>query len=332
MSHVTLLGLSPVAASVGLALKRAGLKMEIVGTDRDRGSMRTAEKMGAIDRSIRNLRSAMDGAQLVVLDVPLSETEEILEAVAPILEDGCVVTDVGATKTQIIEWADEYLRPEVSFVGGHPLIRKLPAAVEEADASIFDKSEYCIVPSGRANQDAVKTVVGMVEMLGARPFFLDAHEHDSYSAAMAQLPTVLAASLISMASSSPSWREVSRLAGPEFQQLSRLAAADPADSSSSCIHNAEALTYWLDKMIAELSSFREKVSEGGDELTDSFVHAWEQRARWESGELSQEPVGPEVPTMREHMAGMIVGHKWAERSRKMVKSDDRPAWKFRGRR
>ena len=332
MSHITFLGLGPVTASMGLALKRAGLKTEIVATDRERGPMRAAEKMGAIDRVTRNLGSAMEGAQLVVLDVPLSDTEELLEAIGPILEDGCIVTDVGTTKAQVIDWADEYLGPDTSFVGGHPLIRKHLATVEEADASLFDKREYCVVPSSRAKQDAVKTVVGMVEMLGARPLFLDVAEHDSYSAAMAQLPTVLAASLITMASASPAWREVSRLAGPEFQELSQLSAVDPAASASSCTHNADALVYWLDKMIAELSSFREKVSEDGNEVMDSFIHAWEQRARWESGELNMEPSGPEVPTMGEHMAGLVVGQKWAERSRKLTKGDEQPAWKFRDRR
>ena len=332
MSHVTLLGIGPVAASMGLALKRAGLKTDIVGTDRERGPMRTAEKMGAIDRGTRNLGSAMEGAQLVILDVPLSDTEELLEAIGPILEDGCIVTDVGTTKAQVIEWADEYLRPETSFVGGHPLVRRHLATVEEADPTLFDKSEYCVVPSSTAKQDAVKTVVGMVEMLGARPFFLDVQEHDSYSAAMAQLPTVLSASLITMASAGPSWREVSRLAGPEFQELSRLSAVDPTASAASCTFNAEALVYWLEKMIAELSSFKEKVSEDGNEVMDSFIQAWEQRARWESGELNQEPSGPEVPTMGEHMAGLVVGHRWAERSRKLTKGDEQPAWKFKGHR
>ena len=330
MSHVTILGLGPVSVSMGLALKRAGLKTEIVGTDRDRGPMRAAEKMGAIDRATRNIRSAMEGAQLVVLDVSLSEAEELLEAISPILEDGCIVTDVGTTKAQVIEWADEYLRPETSFVGGHPLVRKHLASVDEADAALFDKREYCIVPSSRAKQEAVKTVVGMAEMLGAKPLFLDVQEHDSYSAAMAQLPTILSASLITMASSSPAWREVSRLAGSEFQELSRLSAVDPTASAWACAHNSDALVYWLDKMIGELTSFREMVSEGED-LADSFIHAWEQRARWESGELNLEQTGPEVPTMGEHMAGLVVGQKWAERSRKLTKGDEQPAWKFRRR-
>ncbi len=331
MSHVTLMGIGPVAASMGLALKRAGLKTEIVGTDRDRGSMRAAEKMGAIDRATRNIRSAMEGAQLVVLDVPLSDAEEMLEAIGPILEDGCIVTDLGTTKAQVIEWADEYLRPDTSFVGGHPLVMEHLVEVEDADASLFDKREYCVVPSSRAKREAVKTVVGMVEMLGARPLFLDVAEHDSYSAAMAQLPTVLSASLITMASASPSWREVARLAGPEFQELSQLSAVNPTSSAWSCAYNSEALVYWLDKMIAELSSFRDKVSEG-DDLADSFIHAWEQRARWESGELNLEQAGPEVPTMGEHMAGLVVGQKWAERSRKLTKGDEQPGWKFKGRR
>lgn len=332
MSHLTLIGLSPVSASIGLALKRAGLKTEIVGTDRDRAATHAAEKMGAIDRATRNLRSAVEEADMVVLDLPMSEIEEILEAIGPILENGCVVTDTGTTKAQIIEWGTIHLRPDASFVGGHPLIKRQVTTMAEANASLFDKTEYCVIPSEKAGSQAVKTVVGMVEALGARPLFLDADEHDSYSAAMAQLPKLLSTVLINMLSSSPSWREVSRLAGPEFHQLSQLSALDPTVDASYCTQNAEPLKHWLDQMIAELSSCKEKVSASGDDLLESFINAWEQREKLELGELQIESTGPEIPSAGQHMAGLIVGPKWAERSNKMAKSDDQPAWKFRGRR
>ena len=125
MGRMTIVGFGPVGASIGLGLKRAKLRdTEIVGTSRSRSALSAASKAGAVDSTTTNLRSAIIGAQLVVLDVPLSETKEMLEAIGPILEGGCVVTDTGATKVRVMEWAEECLPKGISFVGGHPLPKK----------------------------------------------------------------------------------------------------------------------------------------------------------------------------------------------------------------
>ena len=83
-----------------------------------------------------------------------------------------------------MEWADQLLPPTVSFVGGRPLIRKPFTKLEDASADLFQGSQYCISPADNADQTAVKTVVGLVELIGAKPLFLDPHEHDSYAVAM----------------------------------------------------------------------------------------------------------------------------------------------------
>ena len=327
MSHITLLGMGPISVSIGFGLKRAGLNMEIVGTDRNRGPLHQASKMGAIDRATGNLRSAMDGAQLVVLDAPLADTKELLEAIAPILDEGCVVTDIGTSKVPVMGWAEECMREGTSFVAGHPLLKDPVASIDDAHAELFDGTEYCVIPTKTATPDAVKTVVGMVESLGARPLFLDAHEHDSYAAALAHMPLVVSSAVVSATTASVSWREASRVAGAEFRGVTQLASNDPSDSASACLANPDALVHWLDRLIAELGYYRDQVKEGGDGLLETFIDAWEQRAKWEAGAIVEEQ-GPEIPSAGEHMAGMLVGQRWAERSRKMTKDDKRPPWKF----
>ena len=59
----------------------------------------------------------------------------------------------------------------------------LPAAAQDAEVDAFAGTNYSIVPSERATPEAVKTVVGLAEILGAKPMFIDPVEHDSYSAA-----------------------------------------------------------------------------------------------------------------------------------------------------
>ena len=170
MERITIVGMSPVGASIGLALMRARLgNTEIIGTSSDRSALSAAAKMGAMDRSISNIRGAVEGAQLIIVDMPLTETRDTLELIGEVAPDGCTVTDTGSAKVRAIEWALDALPKNVSFVGGHPLIKNSLASLEDASATAFDGADYCVIPSPNADGDAVRTVVGLVERLGAKP-------------------------------------------------------------------------------------------------------------------------------------------------------------------
>ena len=329
MQRITIIGIGPIGASIGLALKRAGLSdTEIVGTSGDRDLLSAVSKLGAVDKTISNLRSAVDDAQIVILDTPLGETRELLEAIGPMLGHGSVITDTGIAKERVIEWAEESLPRGVSFVGGHPLPKKQPRSLEEADASLFEDITYCIIPAKSADQEAVKAVVGMVETLGAKPLFLDISEHDSYAAAMSYLPIVLSAAYVTTTSNSESWREMHRLAGPEFGDLSRLVANDPQDNETACLSNPDALVHWLDQMITELYSYRNQIKERSDDLLDNLIRGWEAQARWEVGTVVEEE-GQRLPSAGEMMATSAMGGRLFDRYKQTMGRDKKKeSWKY----
>lgn len=333
MERITIVGTGPIGVSIGLALVRSGLRdTEVVGSSGDRAALSKAEKMGAMDKSIPGLRSAIEGAHLVILDTPLSETKELLEAIGPRLEDGCVVTDTGSAKVRVLEWAEQYLPRGVSFVGGRPLPRQVVSDVEDADPQLFEGINYVVIASNKADQESVRTVVGLVEKLGAKPIFLDAHEHDSYAAAMNYLPVVLSSAFVTATGGSDGWREMHRLAASEFSDLSRLAANDPQDNEVACLANPEALVHWIDQMITALYAYRNQIKDGSDELLDSFVKAWEARARWEVGAVVASD-GPAIPTAGDSMATLFFGEKLLDRYRQIRGAEPKKSrWRYPGKR
>ena len=274
--------------------------------------MATAKKMGAVDSTTGNLRSALRDAQLVILDTPLSEVRELMEAIGPILEEGSVVTDTCISKSRVMEWADQYLPDSVSFVASNPVPKRQILTLEEADPSIFEGIDYCVMPAKSANQAAVRMVVGLVERLGATPLFLDVAEHDSYTAAMTVLPMVLSSAFTGVTSRSDGWRDMHRLATSEFDDFSSLASVDPYDTQIACLSNPDALVRWLDQMIAELHSYRDQINESSDELLETFITAWEARAKWEVGAVVQERQ-PDLPTTSQTMARPFLGERLAKR-------------------
>jgi len=333
LERITIIGMGPIGVSIGLALMKAKLKTtEIVGSSGDRDALSTASKIGAMDQAESNLRSAVRGASLIVLDLPLSQTKEILDAIAPIVESDAVITDTGTTKVRIAEWAEEVLPKGVSYVGGHPLIKRSLNGMEDSAAELFQGVDYPIMPSKSATKESVKTVVGMVELLGAKPLFLDPHEHDSYSIAMEVLPIVLSSALVTSTASSPSWREMHRLGASEYEHFTKLANSDPLDNEAECIANAEPLVHWIDEYIAALYQFRKKIAEKEEDLFELFINAWEERAKWEFDAVIPDD-SQKLPSANQSLASAFLGERLLNRYKQMTGGNEKKSksWEYRRR-
>ena len=332
MKRITIVGTGPVGVSIGLALMRARPSdTEVVGTSEDRNALSATANIGAMDQAISNLSSAVQGAHLVILDTPLTEARELLDALGPNLDHGCVVTDTGAAKVRVMEWANQYLPRGISFVGGHPLHKKALLSLEDADPALFEGVDYCVMPGHSADQGSVRTVVSLVERLGAKPLFLDPHEHDSYVAAMSHLPVVLSSAFVTTTGGSDAWREMQRLAASEFADFSRFASCDPLDNEVACRANPEALVHWIDETIKVLYSYRNQIKDGSDELQDTFVKAWEARARWKADAVVEDN-SPRLPTAGESMATVFFGGHLMGRYRQMRGEEKKKkSWRYFGR-
>ena len=322
MPRLAIIGLGLIGGSLGLALKRAQLKgLEIVGHDAEWGVNGRARKLGAIDREARHVAAAVEGAALVVIATPILHVRTVLEAMAPALSEGAVVTDTASTKRDVIRWAQELLPEGVSFVGGHPIAGKEQSGLAAADAALFEGHAWAITPPAHAPEQAVKTVENLIALVGAHPVIIDAEEHDSYLAAVSHLPLLASIALFSLASQSQAWPELASLAGPGFRDATRLASGSPAMSHDISLTNRENLLHWLDRFSEELGRFRNLIEEGEErgDLYKAFLKAQTTRDAF----LLELPshAGPEkkvdIMSAGEQMLSLMVGEYLVRRTKEI---------------
>ncbi len=250
MPRIAIIGLGLIGGSLGLALKRSHLRdVEFAGFSRSRETREKARKMGAIDHAAGSAADAAGDALVVIIATPIAVIPDVMEEIASTLQEGCIVTDVASTKRQVMGWAEELLPGHVSFVGGHPMAGKEQTGIDVAEASLFDGKPYCIVPSVHAKETAVNTIIGLAQLTGATPVFMDAEEHDSYVAAVSHLPLVVSTALFSLVHDSAAWAEMAQLASSGFRDVTRLASGSPEMSEDICDTNAGNILHWLDRMI-----------------------------------------------------------------------------------
>jgi prephenate dehydrogenase len=287
--QITIVGLGMIGASMGLALRQAGVASVVIGHDKEIGIANQARKLEMVDKTEWNLISACEKADLIILATPIGAIEPTLKAIAAYLRPGCVVIDTATLKAPVLAWAEAILPKEVHFVGTDPIITSQPPAgiearatgLKAARADLFKDALFCLVPAPQADPSAVKLAADLAEVLGAKPFFLDATEHDSLLAAVEHLPAIATLALLEMAIGQPSWTEMRKLAGPPFELATHLASTDPSSYSDLAVANRDNLARWIDALSASLASLRQALTEGTQEaLAERFVAAVVERDRW----------------------------------------------------
>ena len=289
---LTIVGLGLIGGSLGLAVRQSNLGYRVVGHDRDHEAATKARKIGAVDAADWNLPAALDGADVVVIATPAQAVESVLRDIAPHLKPGCLVTDVASTKSRVLAWADEILPVGVSFVGGHPMTGKETAGIGSAEAGLFVGATYCVVAGRRADQATIDRVAALATGIGARPFFVDAAEHDSYVAAVSHLPFLMSTALVNLTAGSAAWPDLSRLAAGGFRDVTRLASGDPVMHRDICLTNQESILHWLDRLAGELGDLARQIRAGDAGLEATFATAKKARDAWAaSREHSREKPG-----------------------------------------
>ncbi len=308
-SRIGIIGTGLIGTSIGLRLsQRPKRTYEIVGADRNRGRAKTAKKLGAIDKDVGSLEELAENTGLIILAVPVLAVRDILEEIRPYLVPGAVIADTCSTKKDVLDWANELLPEEIHFIGTHPMAGKEFSGPEAADVDLFVDATWAITPSPRADEEAVRIIMGMIESMGARPVHIDPGEHDQYAAAVSHVPLLASVAMFRVVRDSPGWEDVSLLSGPGFRDLTRLASGDPRMSTDIMETNKEAVLHWLRRYRKELETIETAIELGGEPVKGLFESTRLDRDAWLLNPHKERNIeGPELPSSQDAMGQMLVG-------------------------
>ena len=322
MDKISIIGTGLIGTSLGLAIKQSGIKdVEIVGTDVDRRSASKAQKIGAIDRVEGNMGSAVDNAEIVFIATPVTAMRDVMEIISSRLSEGCLVTDTGASKGIVMEWAEEYLPRNVTFVGGDPMVGTETSGSNAAAAALFHNRPYCVIPGKNAQQDKVRLLTDLVRAMGAKPYFIDVGEHDAFVSVVNQLPILISVALVGCTSKSPSWDDIAQIASTQYGDITSLASNNVGANKDIFFGNDQGIVHWIDAFIKELYEMRQILAEDGDSKSEGlekyFSEALDARSKWLGGLVtpaSQAATNRERrPPVTEGLVNMFIGDPDARR-------------------
>ena len=263
IGRLAVIGLGLIGGSFAKGMRQSGLCREVVGCDRDPATLRQAVPLGAVDDITDDLASAVQGADLIMLAVPVLAMEQVLGQLARLELGQAVITDAGSTKNAVVDavrTAFGHLPPQ--FVPGHPIAGSERSGVEAADAHLFRNHKVILTPLAETSEAALALVRQSWSALGADVEDMPLADHDEVLAATSHLPHLLAFSLVDTLASRSENLEIFRYAAGGFRDFTRIAASDPVMWRDVFLANRDAVLRSLDNFTHDLSRLRAAVEDG----------------------------------------------------------------------
>jgi prephenate dehydrogenase len=281
LRKLAVVGVGLIGGSFALALKRAGAVERVVGLGRGRANVERALAIGAIDEVAASAPQACADADLVLLAVPVAQTERMLRELAPHLPERCVVTDGGSTKQDVVAAARAALGGRLPrFVPAHPIAGAEHSGVEAASAGLYQDRLVVLTPLPETDADALAVAQAAWQASGARVLQLAPQRHDEVFAAVSHLPHTLAFALVEMIAGRPDAQQLFSFAGAGFRDFTRIASSSPEMWRDICLSNAGALLAEIDAFQGALQSLAQRIRAGDAEaLAGIFERARTARNR-----------------------------------------------------
>lgn len=272
--RVALIGLGLIASSMYWAIKRGGLAGEVTGSARSAETRDIAREIGLCDRICDSASEAAEGADLVVLCVPVGAMAAVAAEIAPVLKAGATVSDVGSVKKAVIEAVGPHLPDNVHFIPAHPLAGTEHSGPRSGFAELYDNRWCILVPEG-ADKDATERLRRLWEGMGSNVDEMDAEHHDLVLAVTSHTPHLIAYTMVGVADDlrRVTDSEVIKYSAAGFRDFTRIAASDPTMWRDVFLNNRDATLEILGRFTEELFALQRAIRTGdGDALHAYFTH------------------------------------------------------------
>lgn len=236
---VVIAGIGLLGGSLGLRIIRNNVSQRVVGVGRNEERLKKARDENMITEYSLDLAEACSEAQLVILCTPVQKICEHLPVVMQYAPSGALITDVGSTKEQICDSAQQVLRelmhkrnetPKAvaSFIGSHPMAGSEKSGLENAREDLYEGATCFITISGDNDLENAAMIREFWKSMGCDCVFTTPSRHDELVAVISHLPHFASVSLVeAIHSLGETPQFLSNLVGPGFQDTTRIAAGDP---------------------------------------------------------------------------------------------------------
>ncbi len=272
--RLALIGLGLIGASIARVAKRKRLVGHIVAADSSEEVRKRAAELGLADSIAKSAAAAVDGADLVILCVPVGAIGAVAEEIAPHLRKGAIVSDVGSVKSAVAAAFAKYLPAGVHALPAHPVAGTEQSGPEAGFATLFCNRWCILTPPDGADPKAVARLSEFWTAAGANVEIMSAAHHDLVLAITSHVPHLIAYNIVGTAADleTVTRSEVIKFSAGGFRDFTRIAASDPTMWRDVFLNNKEAVLEMLGRFSEDLTALQRMIRNGDAQgLFDLFT-------------------------------------------------------------
>ncbi|MEN8127233.1 MAG: prephenate dehydrogenase [Planctomycetota bacterium] len=275
LKKISVVGMGLLGSSVTLSAKRALTCSRIVGYSHRSSTRDKARQYEVAGEIVDSLEQAITGADMVILATPIQTFEDYFKQIVPFLKDGCIVTDVGSTKTLPHQWAAMHLPRGVYYVGSHPIAGSEKRGVEYARDDLLVNAKCILTRVRGTSAEAIEVLDELWSKLGCRVQVMSPANHDRIFGMVSHLPHIAAAALVNSVS-----QQHMKFAGRGFIDTTRVASGPSNVWTDILMTNPDTCVEAIGELTDRLQTLQDAIAAGDAKKVNRILaQAGQKRAK-----------------------------------------------------
>ncbi len=273
-NRLALIGVGLIGSSIARAARAQGIVRSIAATARSPATRRRVAELGLADQVVETNAAVAEGADLVIVCIPVGACGAVAKEIGPRLQPGAIVSDVGSVKGSVLRDMAPHIPAGVHFVPAHPVAGTEYSGPDAGFAELFVNRWCILTPPENADAAAVERLAGFWRALGANVETMPADHHDLVLAITSHLPHLIAYTIVGTADefSNVTRKEVLQFSAGGFRDFTRIAASDPTMWRDVFLANKDAVLEMLGRFNEDIATLTRAIRRGdGDALFEHFT-------------------------------------------------------------
>jgi len=273
-NRLALIGVGLIGSSIARAARLENAVGSIVATARSPETRRRVAELGLADQVVETNAAAVEGADLVVVCIPVGACGAVAQEIGPHLSPGAIVSDVGSVKSGVVRDMHPHLPSHVHFVPAHPVAGTEYSGPDAGFAELFVNRWCILTPPENTDAQATEKLAAFWRLLGANVETMTPEHHDLVLAVTSHLPHLIAYTIVGTADElqNVTRSEVLKFSAGGFRDFTRIAASDPTMWRDVFLANKDAVLEVLGRFNEDISALTRAIRNGdGATLFDQFT-------------------------------------------------------------
>ena len=271
---IAIIGCGLIGSSILRNINNKEISKSITIFDKSKDVIETIKKENLCDNVSKDIQSAVEDSDLIILAIPLSSYKEVLLSAKDNFKEGAIITDTGSVKKEVNKIFENFNLTNISWIASHPIAGTEESGPSAGFKELFKNRWTIICDSKNANKDKVEKLKKFWESLGSKVKLMNIEEHDHILALTSHLPHAVAYNIVKTAINNDEKfkDEIIKYSAGGLRDFTRIASSDPLMWRDIFIDNSENIIKILDEFSKNIDDFKKAIIEkNGDKLLKIFA-------------------------------------------------------------